>query len=126
MKSPLICAAIAVSVIANIQSAHAEVNVGDSFPEFKMTGSDGKSYSSEGLVGKQAFVIAWFPKAFTGGCTKECKSFRANGEAIRKFDVAYFTASVDGVKKNMDFAASLDLDYPILSDPEKTLAKELG
>ncbi len=45
---------------------------------------------------------------------------------IRDFDVAYFTASVDPVQKNTDFAKSLDLDYPILSDPEKQLADALG
>ncbi len=45
---------------------------------------------------------------------------------IRKFDVAYFTASCDPVKTNTDFAKSLKLDYPILSDPEKTFARELG
>ena len=45
---------------------------------------------------------------------------------MRRFEVAYFTASVDPVKKNTDFAKSLGLDYPILSDPEKTFAKKLG
>jgi peroxiredoxin Q/BCP len=40
--------------------------------------------------------------------------------------VAYFTASVDDVKKNTDFAKSLDLDYPILSDPGKHFADALG
>jgi len=40
--------------------------------------------------------------------------------------VAYFTASVDDVKKNTDFAKSLELDYPILSDPGKQFADALG
>ncbi len=40
--------------------------------------------------------------------------------------MAYFTASVDPVDKNTDFAKSLDLDYPILSDPSKEFAKSLG
>jgi peroxiredoxin Q/BCP len=45
---------------------------------------------------------------------------------LRKFDVAYFTASCDPVEKNTDFAKSLDLDYPILSDPEKSVADAFG
>lgn len=45
---------------------------------------------------------------------------------MRKFDVAYFTASCDPVEKNTDFAKSLDLDYPILSDPDKQVAKAFG
>ncbi len=107
-------------------TAQAEVAVGDDAPEFELVGSDGKTYSSEELKGKSAVVIAWYPKAFTGGCTKECKSLREQGDAIREFQVAYFTASVDAVDKNTDFAKSLDVDYPILSDPNKSVAKAFG
>jgi peroxiredoxin Q/BCP len=51
---------------------------------------------------------------------------REDGDEIRKFDVAYFTASVDEPAKNADFAKSLDLDYPILSDPSKKTAEAYG
>ena len=74
-------------------------------------------------------MLAWFPKAFTGGCTAECKSMKEHGEEIRKFDVAYFTASVDpleGDKGDKAFAESLTVDYPILSDPEGKTAKDYG
>ena len=103
-----------------------ELKVGDQAPDFELPGTDGKTYRLSDFKGKQAVVVAWFPKAFTGGCTKECKSFRDQGEAIRQFDVAYFTASVDPPKKNTDFAMSLELDYPILSDPGKSTAKAYG
>ena len=56
--------------------AQAEVSVGDLMPDFQLVGSDGKTYSSKMMMGETAYVIAWFPKAFTGGCTKECKSMR--------------------------------------------------
>ncbi len=45
----------------------AEVAVGDDAPTWKMIGSDGQTYSSDGFKGKKAYVIAWYPKAFTGG-----------------------------------------------------------
>jgi peroxiredoxin Q/BCP len=45
---------------------HAELNVGDPAPAFSLKGSDGKTHSLEKLAGKTV-VIAWFPKAFTGG-----------------------------------------------------------
>ena len=44
-----------------------ELKVGDPAPEFSMKGSDGKTYKLADFKGKKAFVIAWFPKAFTGG-----------------------------------------------------------
>ena len=106
--------------------ARGDVKVGDPMPDFELSGSDGKNYSARDMEGKTAYVIAWFPKAFTGGCTKECKSMKEFGGELRKFEVAYFTASVDGVKKNKDFSKSLELDYPILSDPDKTLSMKLG
>ncbi|MGP0069944.1 MAG: peroxiredoxin [Isosphaeraceae bacterium] len=104
----------------------AELKVGDKAPAFELKGSDGKTYTLDQFKGKSAVVVAWFPKAFTGGCTKECKSLRANSEALHKLDVAYFTASVDTPEENKKFAESLELDYPILSDPDKSVAKAYG
>jgi peroxiredoxin Q/BCP len=43
-----------------------ELKVGDKAPDFKLQGSDGKIYSLADLKGKTV-VLAWFPKAFTGG-----------------------------------------------------------
>ena len=40
---------------------------GDPAPAFSLQGSDGKTYELEQFAGKRAVVIAWFPKAFTGG-----------------------------------------------------------
>jgi peroxiredoxin Q/BCP len=107
----------------------AELQVGDPAPNFTMAGSDGKTYSLSDFKGKRAVVLAWFPKAFTSGCTVECKSLAANGAKIRAYDVAYFMAStdaVDGEKGNKAFAESEKADFPILSDPNKEAANAYG
>ena len=125
----LLCTAVAALALTGLTAAAAELKAGDPAPDFKLQGSDGKTYSLADFKGKKAIVIAWFPKAFTGGCTAECKALKADGAVLRKFDVAYFTASVDAVegeKGNAAFAKSLDLDYAILSDPKKDTAKALG
>lgn len=106
-----------------------DLKVGDAAPDFKLEGSDGKMHELSEYKGKQAVVLAWFPKAFTGGCTAECKSIKENSAALKKYDVAYFTASVDpmeGGKGNKAFAKSLNVDYPILSDPTMETAKAYG
>ncbi len=41
--------------------------VGDPAPLFSLEGSDGKSYNLADFAGRKAVVVAWFPKAFTGG-----------------------------------------------------------
>ena len=115
-----------VSMVFVFDCARGDVKVGDQMPDFDLAGSDGKYHSAREMEGKTAYVIAWFPRAFTGGCTKECKSMKEFGDELRKFEVAYFTASVDSVKKNKDFSKSLELDYPILSDPDKELSMKLG
>jgi thioredoxin-dependent peroxiredoxin len=104
----------------------ADLKVGDKAPAFTLPGSDGKTYSLDQFKGKKAVVIAWFPKAFTGGCTAECKSFRENSDSLKTLNVAYFTASVDRPEENQKFAESLELDYPILSDPDKKVAEAYG
>jgi peroxiredoxin Q/BCP len=104
----------------------AEPQPGDPSPDFAMQGSDGKMHKLSDFKGKQAVVIAWFPKAFTGGCTAVCKSMKENGDKIKAFDVAYFTASCDTPEENKKFAESLGLDYPILSDPTKANAQAFG
>src|SRR3989442_6035092 len=99
-----------VTILGSVAPAPAaELNVGDKAPAFKLAASDGKTYSLADFKGKKAVVLAWFPRAFTQGCTVECKSLAANGDKIRKYEVAYFMASVDpvaGEKGNKAFAES--------------------
>jgi thioredoxin-dependent peroxiredoxin len=121
--------AIGIAMTSNLTSAElaaAELKAGDTAPDFSLAGSDGKTYKLADFEDKQAVVVAWFPKAFTGGCTKQCTSFREDGAAIRKYDVAYFTASTDEAELNKKFAESLKADYPILSDPTMETAKAYG
>jgi peroxiredoxin Q/BCP len=114
-------------LVSSMTLAFAEApKPGDDAPNFKLKGSDGKTYELSDFKGKKPVVVAWFPKAFTSGCTKECKALAEQGDQIRQYDVAYFTASVDDPATNAKFAKSLSVDYPILSDPAKETAKYFG
>jgi peroxiredoxin Q/BCP len=118
--------AMALGRVLTGGSAAAELKVGDPAPPFSLEGSDGKTYSLDQFKGKQAVVLAWYPKAFTPGCTAECKSFGEKGADMKRLKVAYFTASVDSPDLNRKFAESVSADYPILSDPGKSVAKAYG
>lgn len=120
------CLSLACLLSLSVVAQADDLKVGDAAPEFELKGSDGKTYKLSDFKGKQAVVVSWFPKAFTGGCTAECKSLKEEGKLVKAYNVAYFTASCDTVDDNAKFAKSLELDYPILSDPTRGTAMKYG
>lgn len=62
-----VLAAGTVLALAAPNVASAEPKVGDKAPEFSLQGSDGKTHMLSDYKGKSAVLLAWFPKAFTGG-----------------------------------------------------------
>src|SRR5262245_16543119 len=121
---------VAVLALTGAPAAQAPsgvtLKIGDQAPDFSLKASDGRTYSLADYRGKRSVVIAWFPKAFTQGCTLECKSLAANGDRLRKYDVAYFMASVDAIDENTRFAESEKADFPLLSDADKSVATRYG
>ncbi len=68
MRLLFVMTMVGAAVAMAVGSAGAqELKVGDPAPDFKLLGSDGKTHSLADHKGKQAVVLAWFPKAFTGG-----------------------------------------------------------
>jgi peroxiredoxin Q/BCP len=103
-----------------------QLQPGDMAPDFELPASDGKRYRLSNLTPTTAVVIAWFPKAFTGGCTRECESLSSSRAALQGFKVRYFGASVDAAETNHEFAESLGASFPILSDEDKQVAGAYG
>ena len=60
-------AGLVVGAFASIKAVRAELQPGDPAPPFSLVGSDGRTYRLADYKGKQAVVLAWVPKAFTGG-----------------------------------------------------------
>ena len=116
---------VALAGVAAGQTATPELKVGDQAPAFSLPGTDGKTHSLSDYAGRHV-VLAWYPAAFTGGCTAECRSFRDAGVTIQQYNVAYFMASVDTPEKNAEFAKMEQANFPLLSDPQKTVASAYG
>ena len=140
----LMAIGLAAALAVSVKAQTTELKVGDTAPDFSLQASDGKTYKLSDFKGKKAVVVAWFPKAFTQGCTIECKSLAENGDKIRMYDVAYFMASVDNVEDNTKFAKATSVtlqgrgggsstvvdkkeaDFPLLADPNKEVATKYG
>jgi thioredoxin-dependent peroxiredoxin len=130
LVSALAMAALVATVQINArttaQQPAAVLQVGDTAPDFTLQAGDGHTYKLADFKGKKAVVLAWFPKAFTSGCTIECKSMAEHGDLIKKFDAAYFMISVDPVEQNKAFGEQYKADFPLLSDPTKKTAEAYG
>jgi peroxiredoxin Q/BCP len=68
MISTFVVAGLSMTAFAMAQApAAGGLQVGDVAPAFSLPGSDGTTHALAGFKGKKAVVLAWFPKAFTGG-----------------------------------------------------------
>jgi peroxiredoxin Q/BCP len=109
-----------------LASTAVALEVGQRAPDFKLQGSDGKTYALSDFAGKRGFVLAWFPKAFTSGCTAELEDLRDNAGAIDAYDAAVFMVSLDPPDENAKFAKSVDAKQVLLSDVGGSVASAYG
>ena len=122
----LFAVAATTSLLAAGASA-AEPAIGQPAPAFSLTGSDGATYTREGVLAKhRGVVLAWFPKAFTPGCTEELESLFASERELAAYDVGFFMVSLDEPEANREFAETVGASFVLLSDPEKTAAERYG
>ncbi len=101
------------------------LRAGDAAPSFTLPGTDGNTHRLSDYAG-QWVVLAFFPKAYTGGCTIECKALRDASRELSAFKVAYFMASTDNLEDNRGFAEQNDANFPLLSDASGAVAAAYG
>jgi peroxiredoxin Q/BCP len=63
----LLTLGLAAALATGAMAQTRELEVGDPAPDFTLQGSDGKTYKLSDFKDRKAVVLAWFPKAFTGG-----------------------------------------------------------
>ena len=89
---------------------------GDALPDLTLAGADGPVRLAD-YHGKP-FVIYFYPKDDTPGCTREAQDFSALGGAFAEAGVALLGVSKDSVAKHAKFAAKYDLAVPLASDDD--------
>ncbi|MCB1599872.1 MAG: thioredoxin-dependent thiol peroxidase [Xanthomonadales bacterium] len=101
------------------------LQVGDAVPDFSLESDSAGTISSKKLRG-QRYVIYFYPKDDTPGCTKEACSFRDNIPRFKDLGVPVFGASPDDAKAHGKFVTKYQLNFPLLIDPEKKLLEAFG
>ena len=101
------------------------ISEGDKLPDAMLTDPDGKERTVSSLNGKP-FVLFFYPKASTPGCTTESVEFSEKKGAFEKLGVAVIGASADSPKRQSNFIAKNDLTVDILSDESTEWLEKLG
>jgi peroxiredoxin len=98
------------------------LSVGSKAPAFTLIDTERKPRSLSEFVGKKT-VLAFYPGAFTGVCTKEMCSFRDSLASLAKVDGQVVGISVDSPFANKAFADQNKLGFPLLSDFDLVASK---
>ncbi len=94
----------------------AGLKVGDKAPDFTLPDSEGKPVTLSRLLAQGPVILAFYPKAFTAGCTKQNSNFRDKYAEVEKKGAQVLGISVDDVATQRKFKAEYKLPYPLLSD----------
>ena len=98
---------------------------GDHAPSFMLQDDSGSVFSSETLRGSP-YVLYFYPKDDTPGCTLQACGFRDSLPRFSAKGVRVIGVSPDLPATHARFKKKYGLSFPLLSDPEKTLAKAYG
>ena len=99
--------------------------VGKKAPEFTLAGSNGKDVSLKDFRGKTV-VLYFYPKDDTPGCTREACAFRDDQAALKKKGAIVLGVSGDSLASHEKCKQKYKLNFPLLSDPDKAVAKKYG
>lgn len=101
------------------------LNIGDKAPDFTLPADDGATVSLESLQGTP-FVLYFYPKDNTPGCTKEACDFRDNFDAFKQIGVQVFGVSKDSEKVHTKFKEKYQLPFKLLVDSNGDVCEKYG
>jgi peroxiredoxin len=110
------------------------VKVGQAAPDFALPymspkqggGYENKTMKLSDFKGKQNVVLAFFPAAFSPGCTKEMQQYHQTTGKFNASNTQIFGVSVDSTWANKAFREQIGAEFPILSDWKKDVSRQLG
>ncbi|MEH3140837.1 MAG: thioredoxin-dependent thiol peroxidase [Mycobacterium kyogaense] len=101
------------------------LEVGDKAPAFSLPDADGNTVSLSDYAGRKV-VVYFYPAASTPGCTKQACDFRDNLAELGGAGLDVVGISPDKPEKLAKFRDKEDLNFPLLSDPDRTVLEAWG
>ena len=101
------------------------VKAGDKAPDFKMNDQDGNVISSEDFKGKK-WIIFFYPKANTPGCTAEACNLRDNYNELQNAGYELLGVSADSEKRQRNFKEKYNFPFSLLADKNKEVINAFG
>jgi peroxiredoxin Q/BCP len=101
------------------------IEEGQKAPDFSLAASGGRTVSLKELKGKP-FVLYFYPKADTPGCTKEACAFQEALPQLGHIGVTVIGVSKDAMKPIEKFAEKYNLTFPLASDPDGAVIEAYG
>ena len=101
------------------------VQDGDMAPDFEMPATGGRTVSLASMAGKP-FVLYFYPKADTPGCTKEACAFQEALPQLSTIGLDVIGVSPDKIKPIEKFSDKYGLTFPLASDESKAVAERYG
>ena len=102
------------------------LKVGERAPDFELQDQHGATVTLAGLLANGPVVLFFYPQAMTTGCTREACHFRDIAGEFEAAGAQRIGISADAVAKQAEFDDKHGLGYPLLSDPERTVADGFG
>jgi peroxiredoxin Q/BCP len=101
------------------------LQAGDKAPNFKVNDQDGNSISSSDFKGKK-WIVFFYPKADTPGCTAEACNLRDNYKEFENQGFELLGVSADNEKRQKKFKEKYNLPFPLLADENKEVINAFG
>ena len=101
------------------------IQIGDRIPHFEVMDQNGRTVSSENLIGKKT-IVYFYPKDNTPGCTAEACSLRDNYAALTAAGYNVVGVSKDSAKSHTGFRARHSLPFRLLSDTSTQMLQDFG
>ncbi|SDR65695.1 peroxiredoxin [Gramella sp. MAR_2010_147] len=102
------------------------MEIGELVPDLVLKDQHGENFNFSDLIHKKAFVVYFYPKDFTPGCTKQACSFRDRYEDFIELGAEVIGVSADSPKLHSKFIKKYELPYIFLSDKDKKARKAFG